>query len=183
MALSHHMMYLNCPLRFTPMTFIERLALMLPRAFHHHVLRDHCVRRTCLKSFRSADQPFFAAVDPVAVFIHHDVLHLSSFNCSTRSSDVVIEILENPSNCSAPIESSSLTGSSNEHFSITCIHVTESTSVLVDLQAPDLKCVAFQVFIASPSPPGWNPDIVEFISTLPVDALSVKIRSIDHCVS
>ena len=87
-GLSRHVMYLNCPSRFTPMTFIDQLALMLPRAFHHHVLSDHCVRcilhlETCWHPFvrSTAVQPFFAAVDPVAVFIHHVVLHLSSLNC------------------------------------------------------------------------------------------------------
>ena len=40
----------------------------------------HSAFQDLLLSFCSAVQPFFVAVDPVAVFIHHDVLHLSSFN-------------------------------------------------------------------------------------------------------
>ena len=137
--------------------------------FHHHVfawsLRStYSAFQDLLRSFRSAVQPFFAAEDPAAVFIHHDVLHLSFFQTVQLAlPDVCYWILENLLEVikTVPLPSS-LPHSLDLPMSIfQSLHSRDwidfCSRWLAGCELLTWKYVAFQILTASPSPPGWNP--------------------------
>ena len=142
-GLSHLMLFSKCTRRFTPMTFIERLALSASSStitFRVFVAFDElrgtklaellsCVLR--LRDDRcAAVQPLSAAVDPVTVGSRRVGLHPTLLNCSSRSSDVAIEFSRTCSKQSASLHHSlDPPASLSSHRT----HVTASTPVLVYL--------------------------------------------------
>ena len=134
-GLSHLMLFSKCTRRFTPMTFIERLALSASSStitFRVFVAFDE-LRGTKLAELLSCVaelQPLSAAVDPVTVGSRRVGLHPTLLNCSSRSFDVAIEFSRTWSKQSASLHHSlDPPASLSSHRT----HVTASTPVLVYL--------------------------------------------------
>ena len=141
-GLSHLMLFSKCTRRFTPMTFIERLALVASSStitFRVFVAFDElrgtklaellsCVLR--LRDDRCAAVQPLTAVDPVTAGSRRVGLHPTLLNCSSRSSDVAIEFSRT---CTK--QSASLHHSLNPPATLSShrTRVTASTSVLVHL--------------------------------------------------